>query len=129
VPTRPAHLFTLTLRAPLTCDEVPVLCREATLILASTPTRVIRCDVSAVSDPDTAALEAIARLALTSRRFGASIELHGACPRLHDIVELAGLADVISVRARSGIEMGRQAEEREERVGVEEEVEADDRSV
>lgn len=127
VTSRRAHQLTVTLGAPPTPDEVPALCRAAEDIVTFMPVSVVRCDVGSVREPDASTLDAVARLALTARRVGAAIELVNACPGLFDLIDLAGLSDVVRLGdRRSGIEMGRQAELREQGVGVEEEVEADD---
>ena len=77
-------------------------------------TRSIAFDVSQITVPDAAMLNALARLALTARRLGTSIELHNACPRLRDLLVIAGLTDVLVVVDRdpdasggSGVEMER----------------------
>ncbi len=73
----------------------------------------IVCDMSRIVDPDGPALDALARLALTARRMGTSVELRNACPRLIDLIDIAGLSDVV-VFAGSGVEVNGQVEEREE---------------
>jgi ABC-type transporter Mla MlaB component len=93
--------------------------------------RVVGCDVSRITEPDECALDALARLQLTARRLGTIIHLHNATPALADLIELAGLADVLIVEpgestARteptdSGVEVDRQIEQREE-IRVDEEV-------
>ncbi|MCU1464902.1 MAG: hypothetical protein JWM72_830 [Actinomycetia bacterium] len=80
---------------------------------------IVGCDVSRITEPDECALDALARLQLTARRLGAIIHLHNATPALADLIELAGLADVLIVE--SGVEVDRQIEEREE-IRVDEEV-------
>jgi ABC-type transporter Mla MlaB component len=80
---------------------------------------VVGCDVSRITEPDECALDALARLQLTARRLGAIIHLHNTTPALADLIELAGLADVLIVE--SGVEVDRQIEEREE-IRVDEEV-------
>ncbi|MDQ1380038.1 MAG: hypothetical protein QOJ71_757 [Actinomycetota bacterium] len=101
---------------------------------------IVGCDVSRVTEPDECALDALARLQLTARRLGATIHLHHATPALADLIELAGLADVLIVEpgkptdaadpaapTGSGVEVDRQIEEREE-TRVDEEVHARDDS-
>lgn len=95
MPQRRTHRFTVTIDAPLTRADIPRLCRDAALILSCTPTTTVVCDIAAVRDPDAAALDAVARLALTARRFGAAVELRNACPNLVELLEFAGLSDVI----------------------------------
>jgi hypothetical protein len=74
----------------------------------------LACDVDAVEDPDIGTVDALARMALTARRLGRDVELRRARPDLRELLELAGLG-------RLAVEVRRQAEEREEALGVEEE--------
>lgn len=78
----------------------------------------IDIDVSRIAEPDEPVLDALARLQLTARRLGVAIRLHNACPLLVDLIDIAGLADVLVVTA-SDVEVDRQVEEREE-VGIDE---------
>ena len=86
---------------------------------------VVRCDVSGVT-ADAAALDALARLQLTAHRFGATLLLHDAGRALTDLIEWAGLAEVLLVE--SGVEPEGQVEEREE-LGIDEEVHRGDGAV
>jgi anti-anti-sigma regulatory factor len=61
------------------------------------------------------ALGVLARLRLEARRAGVELRLFDVAPRLHELIALAGLEEVL------GVEPRRQLEEREERLGVEEE--------
>jgi anti-anti-sigma regulatory factor len=76
-------------------------------------------DLSALA-PDVGTLEALARLKLDARRRGERLDLVGASTELRDLIEFAGLSEVLRV------EPGRQPEDREERLRVEEERELDD---
>jgi anti-anti-sigma regulatory factor len=79
------------------------------------------CDVGAlVGRPDAGTIDALAHLQLTLRRDGLELVLRGASEELLELLVLVGLADVL------GVEPWRQAEEREQRVGLEEEGEPDD---
>jgi hypothetical protein len=81
--------------------------------------RTIICDVGAIV-PEVHAVDALARLQLAARRLGMEILLRDASRELQELVDFAGLRDVLRVEA------GGQAEQGEERVGVEEERELDD---
>jgi ABC-type transporter Mla MlaB component len=81
---------------------------------AQRPDRPIICDVSALA-PDAGAIDGLARLQLLARRQGAEIRLCKVPPELQELLDLCGLGDVL------GVEVVRQTEEREERLGVEEE--------
>ena len=62
-----------------------------------------------------AAVDLLARLQLLARRGGFEIRVRAASPELRELISLAGLDVVL------GVEPRREAEEREERLGVEEE--------
>jgi anti-anti-sigma regulatory factor len=72
------------------------------------------CDVASLG-PSLAAVDGLARLQLEARRRGEVVRLQRVSPALRELLDLTGLADVL------GVEMGGQAEEREERLGLEEE--------
>jgi hypothetical protein len=88
---------------------------------------VFACDVRTFARPDEETLETLTRLQLRARRLGTSIELYNACPLLVDLIEIAGLADVLVVVA-SGVEMDRKVEQREQ-LWIDEEVLRGDRAV
>ena len=79
----------------------------------------LSCDVRALA-PDALTIDALARLQLAARRIGREVALHGASLELVELLELFGLTGVLRV------EVGGQPEEREQRVGVEEERELED---
>ena len=85
------------------------------------------CDVSRFVHPDEETLETLTRLQLGARRLGASIELYNAGSLLADLIEIAGLTDVLVV-VRSGVEMHGQLEQRE-KLWIDEEVLRGDRPV
>ena len=65
-------------------------------------------------------VDALARLQLAARRSGYEVAVTDAPSDLLELIELAGLSDVL------GVEPLRQPKEREERLGVEEERELPD---
>ena len=67
-----------------------------------------------------ATVDALARLQLAARRRGLELRVRSAPGELRELIELAGLTAVL------GVEPRREAEEREERLGVEEEGELGD---
>ena len=83
--------------------------------------RTIVCDVSAL-DPDALTIDALARLQLSSRRVGLEVRLRHASNELQELLVFVGLDEVLRLEA------GRQPEQREQRVGVEEERELDEPS-
>jgi anti-anti-sigma regulatory factor len=82
--------------------------------MAARRPREIVCDASALP-PGAAAVEALALLQLGARRAGTQIRLSGASPELRHLIAFCGLSDVL------GVEPEGQPEQREDRLGVEEE--------
>jgi hypothetical protein len=82
----------------------------------------IVCDVGALC-PDAAAVDALARLQLAARRIGLEIRLRHASSELQGLLVFVGLDEVLRV------EVGGQSEEREDRLGAEEERQLDDPAV
>jgi hypothetical protein len=76
---------------------------------------VIPCDVAWIARGDVHAVDALARLQLAAKRRGVTLVLRNASRDLAELVGLMGLADVLAVEPR------REPEQREERLGVEEE--------
>jgi hypothetical protein len=89
--------------------------------MAALPTTV-DLDASAFS-PDVLTVDALARLQLSARRHGRQLRVRHASDELQDLIDLVGL------RKELGLEPRRQPEQREQRVGVEEERELDDPAV
>jgi ABC-type transporter Mla MlaB component len=86
------------------------------------PKRTIVCDLRGLARPDLASIDALARLQLMLRPQGLEILLRGAPNELIELIALVGLTDVLRV------ESGREAEQRKQRLGVEEERELPDPS-
>ena len=78
------------------------------------------CDISAVADPDVGTVADLARLHLAARRLDLDVVLRNTSVALAELIEFVGLTEVLCVEPR------REAEQREERLGVEEERELDD---
>jgi hypothetical protein len=121
--------------------------------MAAPAPRCITLDVSALP-PDVVTIDALARLELAARRGGLRFRLHDASDQLRDLIAFVGLSDVLGTCAADGeridrsvqtdarakpvrpdagiasdalgVEPRRQAEEREQGVGVEEERELGD---
>ena len=72
---------------------------------------------------DLGIVDALARLQLAARRSGYEVSVTRAPRDVVELIELAGLCDAL------GVEPLRQAEQREERLGVEEERELPDSAV
>ena len=92
--------------------------RHISKMPAPRPSTIV-CDVGALA-ADAATLDVLARLRLTARRLGRELHLRDASQELRDLVAFAGLAEALRLEPRG------QPEEREQRLGVEEERELDD---
>ena len=88
---------------------------------------VFVCDVSALVEPDVAAVDALARLQLAARRSGCTVALRQVPPHLGALLDLMGLEDLFPVRD-SAVESRREPEQREQALGVQEEGDPGDRS-
>src|SRR5437773_4263816 len=107
----------MALRAVSRAD-VKAACERLHALAGGGDVEAIACDVSELA-AEVAAVDALARLALVARRLGCPLKVRRASPQLRDLVELCGLSDALGVVGRNG----RQPEEREEPVDVEESVE------
>jgi ABC-type transporter Mla MlaB component len=104
---------------PLGRDELPGLCVRFRRALAESGAELAVCDVRGLP-ADAVALDALARVGLAAHRLGGRICLRSAAEGLRDLVSLAGLEQVLPVEPR------RQAEQREQPLGVQEEGELAD---
>jgi hypothetical protein len=84
--------------------------------------RPIVCDVAPLA-PDIDTVDVLARLRLTALRMGVELQLLGVSPELRSLLELCGLAGVLDGHC---VEAGREAEQREQPLGVQEELHARD---
>ena len=101
-------------------DVMEVLDRLRERLAGSNPAQ-IECDVSSLERADLATVDVLARLALEARRLGAMLQLARPSRELREMVALAGLEEVLPCAERSGLESEREAELREEPLGIEEE--------
>jgi STAS domain len=108
--------------------------------MAGLPT-TIELDASALP-ADLLTVDALARLQVSARRHGRQLRLVGTSDDLQGVIDLVGLSAVLRTSAANGrrldrldqtdalgVEPRRQAEQREQRGGVEEERELDDPAV
>jgi anti-anti-sigma regulatory factor len=108
----------------------PFLCDQLAALLDRSAARVVVCDVAGLERPGPADLDHLARLRTTARRHGREMRLRGVRPELRLLLELTGLWSVLGDNQTPSdasaqadglpVEPGRQAEEREQAVGVEE---------
>ena len=116
----------LVFGGPVTRGDIPGLCDNVCALLQASDAELILCDVGAVVDPDVAAVEALARLRVATRRLGRRMHVQNASLDFESLLAFMGLGDVLPVREDLRLEVGRKPEEREERLGVEEERELAD---
>ncbi len=90
-----ARAIIVTLAPPVRPVAVAGLCAELRARLAEMGPCEVDCDVRAVTAPDLATVEALARLTLTGRRHGAKVLVVGSTEELAALVALAGLSDVL----------------------------------
>ena len=112
----------LAIAGPLEPDQLAGLCSRVHLLLAVTGAELAVCDVCGLP-ADAVSLDALARIGLAAHRLGRRVCLRGATGALSDLVALAGLEAVLP------LEPGRQAEQGEQAVGVQEEGELPDAPV
>jgi len=96
--------------------------RAVYLQMAASVPRPLVCDLRSLG-ADAETIDLLARLQLAARRHGWTLRLLHASPVLRDLIAFAGLDAVLCV------EPGREAEQGEDPVGVEEERQLDDPAV
>jgi ABC-type transporter Mla MlaB component len=101
--------------------DIPRLCERARVLLVDDAANQLVCDVAAILVPDAVTVDALARLQLTARRLGRRASVEHASAELRGLVAFMGLSDALPLSGRSGLEAGRETEEREQRRRVEEE--------
>jgi anti-anti-sigma regulatory factor len=122
-PGGPIHMtataISFALGATVTRADVPALCADLTELLSARDGDLVICDVTEVARPDVVTVEALARLRLVARRHDRRLVVAGAGPVLLRLVGLLGLDEALP-------QPGRQPEQREQPVGVEEVVDRGD---
>ena len=123
--TSAPETITLAIDGPITRADLPGLCERFGAVLSASGAGTVVCDVQSCR-ADCVTVEALCRLQLAARRQGSTLALRHASTELLDLVAFMGLAEVLR---GSAVESERQPEEREERLGVEEERELRDPAV
>jgi hypothetical protein len=82
--------------------------------------------VAGLTNSDLATVDDLARLQLIARRLGITVELHDAPDELRELLDLAGLREVVRCSEPLPVEVRRQAEQREKPRRVEEEADPGD---
>ena len=115
----PPNVIIVAIDGPVVAGDLPGLCERIRGLLEDSGADVALCELRAVA-ADAVAIDALARLQLTARRLGRRVRLRHVSRELQELLEFAGLACVL------GVEPRRQAEEREQPLGAEEEGELRD---
>ncbi len=121
VPPRPT---VLTVAGRLEAADAPPLCELVRTSIRESNASTAICDVGDLVGVDAGTVDALARLRLTARRLGCELRLRGASGELLELLAFMGLGDVL--QDCGTLDAGGQAEEREQRVGFEEEGELGD---
>lgn len=123
----PAEVSTIVLviSGPIDRADIPALCERAREVLRRCDADLVDCDLRGVAHPDVTVVEAMARLQLTAGRTGRRIRFRGPHPELLWLLRVTGMCDVLLCGPGSG-EVGWQAEQREQRRGVEKEADPHD---
>jgi ABC-type transporter Mla MlaB component len=124
--TTPSETIAFAIAGPIRRTDLPGLCVRVCGLLDGSGAAVAVCDVAGI-EPDAVTVDALARLQLAARRYECQVRLRNASVELQDLIEFIGLRDVVADHSPgSGLEPRRQAEEREQRLRVEEEREFGD---
>ena len=78
-------------------DAVTVLCCRLRSLIDQSRAKLITCDVSVLRPCDLMAIDALARLGLTARRLGCSIQLRGGSDDLVALIAFVGLQAILPV--------------------------------
>ena len=101
--------------------DASALCERVRLLLNARGGATVVCDVGALADPDVGTVDALARLQLTASRLGGEIRLRDSSQELRELLDLAGLRQVVQCGESLPVQPRRKAKEPEEPRRVEEE--------
>ena len=103
-------VIVIAIDGPIDRARIPALCDRVREMLEHSDHGGVICDVGALTVPDAATVEVLARLQLTAGRLGLRVRLSHAVPDLVELLSLVGLRGVLPLDGPSGVEPGRQAE-------------------
>ena len=83
------------LAATVARADIPRLCDELVALFRDTGAAVVVCDVGAHAEADLTTVELLARLQLTARRHGRTIEVYRASPRLRALLAVTGVGESV----------------------------------
>lgn len=93
-PDRARSTALLVVAWPIAEGDIAGLCERLQAIITARAASVVICDVQALP-ASCRTIEALARLQLTARRADATIHLQRVSPALRELIDFAGLADVL----------------------------------
>jgi ABC-type transporter Mla MlaB component len=128
-PNEARRPLVLVMSGPVERGDVPGICARVRRVLADADPSSVLCDVGRFLRPDAVVVELLMGLQLVAGRFGYRIRLRGAGGELRDLLDLMGLSDVVQLEADLVLEPQRQAEQREQARGVQEEADSGDPTV
>ena len=124
--TAPSKTIAFAIAGPIHRTDLPGLCVRVCALRDRSGAAIVLCDVAGI-EPDAVTVDALARLQLAAGRYECQVRLRNASIELQGLIAFMGLRDVVPDHSPgSGVEPRRQAEQREQRLGVEEERELDD---
>lgn len=86
--------ISFVVRGPIALPDLPGLCDRLCALIAAGNATSASCDVSGLA-PDAVAVDALARLRLSARRFGCAVRVHGCSEELQDLVQFMGLREAL----------------------------------
>lgn len=116
----------LAISGSIARTDIPVLCEHAHAMLTDSDADVVICDVGALVDPDVVAIDALARLQLTTRRLGRQLRLRRASRELQELLAICGVREVVPLAAELSLEAEGQPKQGEQPRGVQERVDPGD---
>jgi ABC-type transporter Mla MlaB component len=90
-----AGAVVFVVEGPIAPADIPGLCKRARALMDRGPVDMVICDVGALTGPDGATIDALARLQLAARRRGCRVALRGAGADLLGLLALSGLSDIV----------------------------------
>ena len=98
--TDPPKTITLEVPEPVAGEA---LCRRLRQhIEANEYAEIVVCDLTRITRPDAAVIDALARVQLTARRLGRTVLYRHARPDVRALLDLAGLAQVLDLGEAEG---------------------------
>lgn len=75
--------------------DIPTICQNARGAIAQSEPETIVFDMAALVHADAVVVEALARLHLTLKRLGCTLQIRNLRPHMQELVEFMGLNDVL----------------------------------